>query len=100
MKLPQHIPGQSGVNSLNQTLAASAAASISPAESDCSGCSYSVRHKLHVCISVNFYHNSFVKYLYRTMISSIISPYRYDILLLFQEHLMQRHRRECTNSNR
>ena len=38
----------SGATSTSHTLAASAAASISPAESDCSGCSYSVRHKLHV----------------------------------------------------
>ena len=74
MKLPQHIPGQSGVNSLNQTLAASAAASISPAESDCSGCSYSVRHKLHVCISVNFNCNNFVKYL--LIKSSIVQCYQ------------------------
>ena len=100
MKLPQHVPGQSGVNSLNQTLAASAAASISPAESDCSGCSYSVRHKLHVCISVNFHCNSFVKYLLIQFYQELYHYKGYEILLLFQEHLMQRHRRECTNSNR
>jgi len=63
MKTQQSVSGgQSGRldASLNPSLAASATGSISPSESDLSGCSYSVRHKLH-------------------------------------EHLMQRHRRDCTN---
>ena len=46
--------GQSGRldTSLNPSLAASATGSISPSESDLSGCSYSVRHKLHVSYSI------------------------------------------------
>ena len=55
MKTQQSVSGgQSGRldASLNPSLAASAAGSISPSESDLSGCSYSVRHKLHVSYSI------------------------------------------------
>ena len=51
IKTQQNVSGgQSGrlETSLNPSLAASATGSISPSESDLSGCSYSVRHKLHV----------------------------------------------------
>ena len=55
MKTQQSVTGgQSGRldASLNPSLAASATGSISPSESDLSGCSYSVRHKLHVSYSI------------------------------------------------
>ena len=47
-KLQQQLSGPPGVNTANQTGAASVASPLSPADSECSGCSYSVRHKLHV----------------------------------------------------